>query len=109
MLNALKDGESRDAMYIIDRDVVPSVKTKEAMRFFIDMLTQAFEDLVNIKYSRDITLKSYDTILKVLSNKLPHLDESLVELLKQRGLVNANINISLQLDHLIMFITKEKL
>ena len=109
LLNALKDGESRDAMYIIDRDVVPSVKTKEAMRFFIDMLTQAFEDLVNIKYSRDITLKSYDTILKVLSNKLPHLDESLVELLKQRGLVNANINISLQLDHLIMFITKEKL
>ena len=109
LLNALKDGEPRDAIYIIDRDVVPSVKTKEAMRFFIDMLTQAFEDLVNIKYSRDITLKSYDTILKVLSNKLPHLDESLVELLKQRGLVNANINISLQLDHLIMFITKEKL
>jgi hypothetical protein len=109
LLDALKDGEPRDAMYIIDKDVVPSVKTKESMRFFIDMLTQAFEDLVNIKYSRDITLKSYDTILKVLAQKLPHLDETLVEILKQRNLVNLNVNISLQLDYLIMYITKEQL
>lgn len=109
LLNALKDGQTRDAMYIIDKDVVPSVKTKESMRFFIDMLTQAFEDLVNIKYSRDITLQSYDTILKVLANKLPHLDETLVEILKQRNLVNLNVNISLQLDYLIMYITKEQL
>ena len=109
LLNALKDGETRDAMCIIDKDVVPNVRTKESMRFFIDMLTQAFEDLVNIKYSRDITLRSYDTILKVLANKLPHLDESLVEILKQRSLVNMNVNISLQLDYLIMYITKEKL
>ena len=73
------------------------------------MLTQAFEDLVNIKYTRDITLKSYDTILKVLAQKLPHLDETLVEILKQRNLVNLNVNISLQLDYLIMYITKEQL
>ena len=109
LLNTLKDGEARDAIYLIDKDVVPNVKTKESMRFFLDMLTQAFEDLVNIKYSRDITLTSYDTILKVLATKLSHLDESLVEILKQRSLVNANINISLQLDHLIIYITKEKL
>ena len=109
LLHILKEGEMRDALYYADKEIVPLVKNKESMRFFIDMLTQAFEDLVNIKYSRDITLKSYDTILKVLATKLPHLNESLTEILKQRNLVNLNINIPLQLDHIINYITKETL
>ena len=109
LLNTLAKEETRDAIYQMDKTIIPLVKTKESMRFFIDMLTQIFEDLVNIQYSREITLESYDTILKVLANKLPHLSESLVEILKQRNLVNANVNISLQLDHLIIYITKETL
>ena len=109
LLDALAKGETRDAIYFTDKEIIPLVKTKESARFFIDMLTQAFEDLLNIQYSREITLQSYDTILKVLANKLPHVKESLVEILKQRNLVNMNVNISLQLDHLIIYITKEKL
>lgn len=107
LLNILKDGNGKDALYYVDKEIIPLVKSKESMRFFIDMLTEAFEDLVNIQCSRDITLKSYDTILYDLANKLPHLNESLVEILKQRNLVNTNVNISLQLDHLIIYITKE--
>ena len=83
------------------------MKTKEEMRFYIDLLTEFFEDILNKKCNRDIVLKSYDTILTSLSNKLPHIESSLAELLKQRNLVNMNTNISLQLDHLTMFITKE--
>ena len=107
LLDVLAKEETRDAIYYTDKEIIPLVKNKESMRFFIDMLTQAFEDLVSIQYSREITLQSYDTILKVLANKLPHLKESLVEILKQRNLVNLNINTSLQLDHLIIYITKE--
>ena len=50
---------------------------------------------------------TYATILNALAEKLPHLHESLTEILKQRNLVN--VNIGLQLDHLIIYITKEKL
>ena len=109
LLNALDSGDYREAVYYVDKEIIPVVKSKETARFFIDMLTQAFEDLVNIKSNRDITLKSYATILNSLANKLPHINESLIEILKQRNLVNMNINISLQLDHLIIYITKEKL
>lgn len=107
LLNALNDGNARDAIYYEQKEIVPLIKTKEEMRFFIDLLTEFFEDILNKKCGRDIYLRSYDTILTSLSNKLPHIEASLSELLKQRNLVNTNINISLQLDHLTMFISKE--
>lgn len=107
LLQALDTGNYRDAIYYGQKEIVPLVKTKEEMRFFIDLLTEFFEDLLNKKCNRDIVLKSYDTILTSLSNKLPHIEASLSELLKQRNLVNSNVNISLQLDHLVMFISKE--
>ena len=109
LLNALNNDDSKEAIYYMDKEIIPMIKSKEAMRFFLDMLVQAFEDLLNIKCSRDIALESYATILNDLANKLPHINESLLEIMKQRNIVNLNINNSLQLDHLIIYITKEKL
>ena len=109
LLNALNSSDSREAIYYVDKEIIPIIKSKESMRFFLDMLVQAFEDLLNLKCSRDITLKSYATILNDLADKLPHVNESLLEIMKQRNIVNLNVNNSLQLDHLIIYITKEKL
>lgn len=109
LLENLNTGNRRDALYYMDTQIIPLVTSKESMRFFIDMLTQVFEDLLNLKCNREITLKSYATILSELVAKLPHINESLMEILKQRNLVNVNVNIPLQLDHLIIYITKEKL
>ena len=108
LLSALNE-DTKEAIYYTDKEIVPMIKSKESMRFFIDMLVQAFEDLINIKSYRDITLQSYATILNALAIKLPHINESLLEIMRQRNLVNLNINNSLQLDHLIIYITKEKL
>ena len=107
LLNSLNEGNYKDALYYEQKVIIPLIKTKEEMRFFIDLLTEFFEDLLNKKCGREILLKSYDTILTSLSSKLPHIESSLSELLKQRNLVNMNVNISLQLDHLTMYITKE--
>ena len=109
LLNTLDTGNSRDVMFYVDKEIIPTIKSKEEMRYFIDMLTEVYEDLLNLKCSRDITLKSYATILTSLASKLPHINESLVELLKQRNLVNVNVNISLQLDYLTIYLTKETL
>ena len=109
LLNALNSSDVREAIYYVDKEIIPMIKSKESMRFFLDMLVQAFEDLLNIKCSRDITLESYATILNDLADKLPHINESLLEIMKQRNIVNLNVNNSLQLDHLIIYITKEQL
>ena len=107
LLEALNNGNDKDAIYYVQKKIVPLIKTKEEMRFFVDLLSEVFEDLLNLKCNRDFCLKSYATILTSLANKLPHIDSSLTEILKQRNLVNMNLNISLQIDHLILYIVKE--
>ena len=107
LLETLDNGSYKDGIYYAQKEIVPLIKTKEQMRFFVDLLSEFFEDLLNIKCNREISLKSYATILNSLVNKLPHIESSLSELLKQRNLVNMNVNISLQIDHLIIYIVKE--
>ena len=107
LLETLDNGNYKDGIYYAQKEIIPLIKTKEQMRFFVDLLSEFFEDLLNIKCNREISLKSYATILNSLVNKLPHIEASLSELLKQRNLVNMNVNISLQIDHLIIYIVKE--
>ena len=107
LLETLCNGNAKDGIYFAQKEIVPLIKTKEEMRFFVDMLSEVYEDLLNIKCNREISLKSYDTMLTSLADKLPHIELSLSELLKQRNLVNLNVNIALQIDHLILYLVKE--
>lgn len=107
-LEALKKDDKREAIYYAQTSIIPLVKTKGSARFFLDMLVEAFEDILNIQQGKSPILKSYDTILKELSNKLTHIDESLIEILKDRNLINLNVNTSLLMDHLVFSIIKEK-
>ena len=107
LLETLQNGNDKDAIYYVQKEIIPLIKTKEEMRFFVDLLSEVYEDLLNIKCNRDIYLNSYATILSSLANKLPHIELSLSEILKQRNLVNMNLNISLQIDHIMLYIVKE--
>lgn len=99
--------DKREAKYIVDSKILPLLKNKEDTKFFLDILVTFFEDVLNKECSRDISLKSYDTIITELNNCLHHKKESLIEICKQRNKINLNLNSGLLLDHLIEFITKE--
>ena len=107
LLDSLLDEDYRASIYYAQTYIVPQIKTLPEARFFFDMLGQVFEDILNIKHNQEPVLKSYDTILRELSNKLPHVEESLLEILKARNLLNLNVNVSLLLDNLILKIIKE--
>ena len=107
-LEALKKDDKREAIFYAQTSIIPLVKTKESARFFLDMLVEGFEDILNIQQGKSPILKSYDTILKELSDKLAHVDESLIEILKDRNLINLNVNTSLLMDHLVFSIIEEK-
>lgn len=107
LLNALANDNDKEAVFYTQSVIAPLVNKKESLRFFLDMLAQFFEDIINIQNNASITLNSYDTILRSLATKLHHVQESLLEIQKQRNLVNLNLNIPLQLDHLIFEIVKE--
>ncbi len=107
LMEILDNGTFKDAVYYTQKEIIPKIKTKEEMRFFVDLLSEFFEDLLNTKCNREISLKSYAKILTSLSNKLPHIESSLEEILKQRNLVNMNLNVSSQIDHIILYIVKD--
>lgn len=107
LLQALAKEDKREAIFFSQSNIISLVKTKESARFFLDMLVQAFEDMLNIQHQKSPILESYSETLYELANKLSHIDESLLEILKDRNLINTNVNISLLLDHLIYQIIKE--
>jgi len=108
LLEELNNKDKKAAVFYVQNKVAPLVNTKESLRIFLDLLIQAFEDLLNIQNNRDIQLKSCDTILHELSEKIGDVHHSIIEILKQRNLINLNLNSGLQLDHLIFEITKEQ-
>ena len=107
LIENLNNGAFKDAIYYTQKEIIPKIKTKEEMRFFVDMLSEIYEDLLNLKCSREIVLNSYATILSSLVSKLPHIESTLEEILKQRNLVNMNLSIPSQIDHIILYIVKE--
>lgn len=96
----------REAIFVSQQTIIPLIKSKESARFYLDMLAQAFRDIINISFGGNITLKSYGSILNELSKQLPHAERSLLEIMTARGQLDLNLNIPLVLDHVIYSITK---
>ena len=80
--------------------VFPNVKTKEASRFYLDMLTIVFQDLVNMSIGGTIFLTSYEKDLEILNKHLKNVSNSLLLIMTSRGQIDMNINIGLLLDHI---------
>ena len=107
LLDVMSGGNRKDVVYYSQTNIVPLIKTKEELRFFVDLLSQVYEDVLNVQLNREISLKFYEESLGNLSTKLPHVQSSLVEILKTRNVINLNVNIGLLIDHLIINLMKE--
>ncbi len=107
LIDVMIGGNHKDVIYYSQTEIVPLIKTKEELRFFVDLLSEVYEDILSINSNRPIYLTSYKDQLISLSNKLPHQEESLIEILKSRNVVNLNVNVGLLIDHLIIKLMKE--
>lgn len=88
----------------IHQEVYPKLKTKPSIRYYLDMLAIAFQDILNLQIDVEIILKSYKDILLKLKDNLPHIQQSLLTIMTSRGQIDMNINLGLLLDHIINFI-----
>lgn len=95
------------AIYAFEKNIIPTMAKKENARYYLDMLSLAYKDLISLKENRAIALTSYVTLLEPLSQKLPHLNDSLFEIMKCRGELDLNLSIPLLLEHLANRLTKE--
>jgi DNA polymerase-3 subunit delta' len=105
------------AIFTFEKDIIPSLSSntrgptliisKEDARYYLDMLSLAFRDLSALQEKRPINLTSYATLIEPLASKMPHLRESLLEIMKARGELDLNISIPLLLEHVAHSILKE--
>ncbi len=86
--------------------VFPQVKSKEAARYYLDMLSIIFKDLISFKASTPLVLTSLKEQLEKLASSLAHLEESLLLVMTSRGQIEMNINVNLLLDHIFTYILK---
>lgn len=90
----------------IHQEVTPNIKTKESARYYLDMLTIVFQDLLNITINSDVFLKTHTDEFKIITSKLKHIQASLLTIMASRGQIDMNINIGLLIDHVIQYILK---
>ena len=96
-----------DAVFTCEKLIIGKVKSVDCARFYLKMLSIAFQDMLNISVGSDIVLSCYETVLKELSHKLKHIDNSLLMIMQAMNKLEVNVNIGLLLDHVIYEITKE--
>ena len=96
-----------DAIFTCEKLVIPKIKSNEIAKLYLKMLIEVFQNLLNLTVNEDITLKSYDTILRELITRLSHIDKSLIMIMTSLNKIDLNVNIPLLLDHIIYQITRE--
>lgn len=95
------------ARFTMEKDVIPNIKGKPALRLFFDMLTLMLKDALAQKRGEAIYLSAYVTILAALNRMLPNLEKNIVEVMTMRAEIESNINPGLLLTHLVTVLCKE--
>jgi hypothetical protein len=90
---------------MFEKSIIPDLDKKKG-RYFLDMLSLAFKDLLALKQNQTPLLSSYVKLIEPLK-KWKHPEESLLEIMKVRNHLDLNINTALLIEHLINYITKE--
>ena len=96
----------KTAIFHMQKEIIPEIKTKEAARFFLDLLSELFHELINLKNKLKRYLPNYDKILRELLPLFPNPEEGLYLILESRSKIEINVTISLILDHLIICLLK---
>jgi DNA polymerase-3 subunit delta' len=105
-LKGLGKGQ-KDAIYAFESEVIPLVSGKEAARYFFDMLSLAYKDLIANSLSRSNLLPSYGKLIEPLTRWVKSPQKDLETILHFRGEVELNINIPLLINEAGISLVKE--
>lgn len=102
-LDALEESSLKGLFYC-QNELIGRIKTKELARMYIDLLSIAFKDILNITLEQDIVIEMYRKTLTNLSKSIKNIDRIYLEIMLSRGMIESNISIGLLLEHLFIFI-----
>lgn len=104
-LDALEQSSSKALIYV-ENELVNRIKTKEQTRLYLDLLSIAFKDIINLKFEKEICLKIYQKTLENISKNINNVDKCYLEIMLSRGKIELNISIGLLLEHIFISIIK---
>ena len=105
-LNALTIS-SEEAIYYAQTNLIKKIKTKEDARLYIDLLSIAFKDILHIQNNQPLVLEGAKEQIDTLSKKYKNISEIYLEIMLSRGQIEYNVNLSLLLQHIFIYIRKE--
>ena len=105
-LNALTIS-SEEAIYYAQTNLIKKIKTKEDARLYIDLLSIAFKDILHIQNNQPLVLEGAKEQIDTLSKKYKNISEIYLEIMLSRGQIEDNVNLSLLLQHIFIYIRKE--
>ena len=105
-LNALTVS-SEEAIYYAQTNLIKNIKTKEDARLYIDLLSIAFKDILHIQNNQPLVLEGAKEQIDTLSKKYKNISEIYLEIMLSRGQIEDNVNLSLLLQHIFIYIRKE--
>ena len=105
-LNALTIS-SEEAIYYAQTNLIKNIKTKEDARLYIDLLSIAFKDILHIQNNQPLVLEGAKEQIDTLSKKYKNISDIYLEIMLSRGQIEDNVNLSLLLQHIFIYIRKE--
>ena len=105
-LNALTIS-SEEAIYYAQTNLIKNIKTKEDARLYIDLLSIAFKDILHIQNNQPLVLEGAKEQIDTLSKKYKNVSSIYLEIMLSRGQIEDNVNLSLLLQHIFIYIRKE--
>lgn len=100
--------DKREALFIMETQILPTIKNQATLQYFLDFLTQFISDVINLTSNNEVMLKCQLDLLEGLSKKIDNPSDVLIELLKVRGSLGLNVNTGLLLDHIVITLMGEK-
>lgn len=90
------------ALFYVEKEVFPIVKTKEETRLYLDFLSLAFKDMLKIKLGLEPILKKKEKVLFDLSNKIKDIEKIYLEIMLTRSKIEINVSNKLLLEHIFI-------
>lgn len=104
-IESLSQSKER-ALFSAQTEIIPSIKTKEEARLYLDLLALLFKDIVRHNLKQDLILSSLEEEIMLLAKKIENPNLYYLEILLTRGKIELNVSLSLIIEHIFITITK---
>jgi DNA polymerase III subunit delta' len=96
-----------EARYVAESEVIPALKERPALRYFIEMMGLFFQDVCLAKAKAPLKMPSYAKMSEAFAANYPSPSEALLFVMKLRQEADTNINGGLLILHMLYQLSKE--